>query len=79
MPAGEGENCPGKVLLSRSGINMERQLAYANYEATCYNNADMIIYWDRQPIYSGPVAAPARAFLAAKKRGAKIAATNGSS
>jgi anaerobic selenocysteine-containing dehydrogenase len=36
--------------------------------------SDLIIYWGRQPIYSGPVARPARAFIAAKQRGAKIIA-----
>ena len=34
----------------------------------------MIVFWGRQPIYSGPVARPAKAFLAAKQRGAKIIA-----
>lgn len=36
--------------------------------------SDCILYWGRQPIYSGPVAPPARAFLAAKARGARIIA-----
>ncbi len=39
-----------------------------------YGNSDLIIYWGRQPIYSGPVSGPARAFLAATKRGARIIA-----
>lgn len=37
-------------------------------------HSDYILYWGRQPIYSGPVAPPARAFLEAKKRGARIVA-----
>ena len=39
-----------------------------------YGETDLIVYWGRQPIYSGPVARPAKAFLAAKQRGAKIIA-----
>ena len=39
-----------------------------------YSDSDLILYWGRQPIYSGPVARPAKAFLAAKQRGAKIIA-----
>jgi anaerobic selenocysteine-containing dehydrogenase len=39
-----------------------------------YPRSDMVILWGRQPIYSGPVAPPARAFLAAKLRGATIIA-----
>ena len=35
---------------------------------------ELIIYWGRQPIYSGPVARPAKSFLAAKQRGVKIVA-----
>ena len=42
--------------------------------AADYNNSDMIIYWGRQPIYSGPVGPAARAFMAAKQRGARIIA-----
>ncbi len=37
-------------------------------------HSDLILYWGRQPIYSGPVAPPARAFLEAKRRGATIVA-----
>ena len=35
-------------------------------------NSDYIIYWGRQPIFSGPVGPDARALLAARKRGARI-------
>lgn len=37
-------------------------------------NSDLIIYWGRQPIYSGPVSSAARAFLEATQRGARIIA-----
>ena len=36
------------------------------------NNSDLIIYWGRQPIYSGPASLPARELISAKKRGARI-------
>ncbi len=39
-----------------------------------YPNAELIVLWGRQPIYSGPAMAPARAFVDAKKRGARIVA-----
>ena len=39
-----------------------------------YGGSDLILYWGRQPIYSGPVARPAKALLAAKQRGARIVA-----
>ena len=39
-----------------------------------YGETDLIIYWGRQPIYSGPVTRPAKTLLAAKQRGAKIIA-----
>lgn len=45
-----------------------------DYPRPDYGQSDVIIYWGRQPIYSGPVARPARAFLAAKHRGATIVA-----
>jgi len=35
-------------------------------------NSDLIIYWGRQPIYSGPVSPVARAFSGAVRRGARI-------
>ena len=37
-------------------------------------NSDLVIYWGRQPIYSGPVSPTARAFLNATRRGARIIA-----
>jgi len=39
-----------------------------------YANSELILYWGRQPIYSGPVAGPARAFIAAKQKGTRIVA-----
>ncbi len=39
-----------------------------------YKNADLIILWGRQPIYSGPAMGAARSLVAAKRRGAKIIA-----
>lgn len=69
----------GSPNYGHSGIcAMQRAFAFlytlGDYPRPDYNNAELIIYWGRQPIYSGPVAPPARAFLAAKKRGAKIVA-----
>lgn len=42
---------------------------FADYPASDYNNSDMIIYWGCQPIFSGPVAPTARAFMPARQRG----------
>lgn len=39
-----------------------------------YNGSDLILLWGRQPIYSGPTARSARAFLSAKHKGTKIIA-----
>lgn len=39
-----------------------------------YKNADLIILWGRQPIYSGPAMGAVRDLVAAKQRGAKIVA-----
>jgi anaerobic selenocysteine-containing dehydrogenase len=43
-----------------------------DWPASDYANSDYIIYWGRQPIYSGPVGPAARALIAAKERGARI-------
>jgi anaerobic selenocysteine-containing dehydrogenase len=69
----------GSPNYGHSGIcAMQRAFAFTytlgDYPRPDYEQSDMIIYWGRQPIYSGPVARPARAFLAAKRRGAKIIA-----
>ena len=37
-----------------------------------YAHSDCILYWGRQPIYSGPVGPAARALIAAKNRGARL-------
>jgi len=39
-----------------------------------YKNADLIVLWGRQPIYSGPSIGPAGDLIAAKRRGVKIIA-----
>lgn len=39
-----------------------------------YKNTELILLWGRQPFYSGPAMSPARDFIDAKKRGAKIVA-----
>lgn len=67
----------GSPNYGHSGIcAMQRAFAFnytlGDYPRPDYDRSDLIIYWGRQPIYSGPVARPARAFLAAKMRGAKI-------
>jgi anaerobic selenocysteine-containing dehydrogenase len=69
----------GSPNYGHSGIcAMQRAFAFmytlGDYPRPDYGRSDLIIYWGRQPIYSGPVARPARAFLAAKQRGAKIVA-----
>jgi anaerobic selenocysteine-containing dehydrogenase len=69
----------GSPNYGHSGICvMQRSFAFmytvGDYPRPDYGQSDLIIYWGRQPIYSGPTARPARAFLAAKQRGAKIIA-----
>jgi anaerobic selenocysteine-containing dehydrogenase len=39
-----------------------------------YKNSDLILLWGRQPFYSGPAMSPAKDFITAKQRGAKIIA-----
>ncbi len=69
----------GSPNYGHSGIcYMQRAFVFAytlgDFPRPDYGQSDLIIYWGRQPIYSGPVARPARAFLAATRRGAKIVA-----
>jgi len=69
----------GSPNYGHSGIcAMQRAFAFmytlGDYPRPDYDHSELIIYWGRQPIYAGPVARPARAFLAAKERGAKIIA-----
>lgn len=69
----------GSPNYGHSGIcAMQRAFAYlytlGDYPRPDYQQSELIIYWGRQPIYSGPVARPAKAFLAAKQRGVKIIA-----
>jgi anaerobic selenocysteine-containing dehydrogenase len=57
---------------------MQREFAYCytvgDFPRPDYDRSDLIIYWGRQPIYAGPVARPARAFMAARQRNAQIIA-----
>ena len=69
----------GSPNYGHSGIcYMQREFAFCytvgDFPRPDYGRSDLIIYWGRQPIYSGPVARPARAFMAAKQRNAKIIA-----
>ena len=69
----------GSPNYGHSGIcAMQRAFAFAytiGGSTQCdYRNADLIIYWGKQPIYSGPVRGLAKQLLAAKKRKAKIIA-----
>ena len=69
----------GSPNYGHSGIcYMQREFAYCytvgDFPRPDYGQSDLIIYWGRQPIYSGPVARPAQAFMAAKQRSAKIIA-----
>jgi anaerobic selenocysteine-containing dehydrogenase len=57
----------GSPNYGHSGIcYMQREFAYCytvgDFPRPDYYQSDLIIYWGRQPIYSGPVARPARAF-----------------
>ena len=69
----------GSPNYGHSGICvMQRAFAFTytlgDWPMPDYTQSDLIIYWGRQPIYSGPVAPAAHEFLAAKKRGVKIIA-----
>ncbi len=69
----------GSPNYGHSGIcAVQRAFAFkytlGEYPRPDYAQSELIIYWGRQPIYSGPVARPARAFLGAKQRGATIIA-----
>ncbi len=69
----------GSPNYGHSGIcAMQRAFAFmytlGDYPRPDVEHSDLIICWGRQPIYSGPVARPARAFLDARNRGATIIA-----
>jgi anaerobic selenocysteine-containing dehydrogenase len=69
----------GSPNYGHSGIcAMQRAFAFmytiGDWPRPDYGRGDLIILWGRQPIYSGPVARPAKAFLSAKHRGATIIA-----
>lgn len=42
------------------------------WPAADFDKSDLIIYWGRQPIFSGPAIGPAKALVAAKARGAGL-------
>jgi len=67
----------GSPNYGHSGIcALQRAFAFmhtiGDWPAPDYDNSDLIIYWGRQPIYSGPVGPAARSLLAARERGARI-------
>ena len=69
----------GSPNYGHSGIcAMQRGFAFSHtlgcWPQADYHNSDLIIYWGRQPFYSGPVARPARAFFDARERGATLVA-----
>ena len=69
----------GSPNFGHSGIcAMQRAFAFmytiGDWPQPHYGQSDLIIVWGRQPIYSGPIARPAKAFLAAKRKGATIIA-----
>ena len=69
----------GSPNYGHSGIcAMQRAFAFmhtvADWPQADVPHCDLILYWGRQPIYSGPVGPAARAFLAARQRGARIIA-----
>ncbi|WP_218188166.1 molybdopterin-containing oxidoreductase family protein [Desulfosarcina cetonica] len=69
----------GSPNFGHSGIcAMQRAFAFmytiGTWPQPDYQRSDLIILWGRQPIFSGPVARPAKSFLAARQRGAKIIA-----
>ena len=67
----------GSPNYGHSGIcALQRAFAFmhtvADWPTPDYDNSDLIIYWGRQPIYSGPVGPAARSLLAARERGARL-------
>ena len=69
----------GSPNYGHSGIcHQQRNFAF-HYTLGCwpqpdYRNCDLIIYWGRQPILSGPATSLARNLIEIKRRGAKIVA-----
>ena len=62
-----------------SGICFQQRAFAFHYTLGCHpktdtSKSDLIIYWGRQPIYSGPATSQARELIDAKKRGARIVA-----
>ena len=69
----------GSPNFGHSGIcAMQRAFAFmytiGDWPRPDYGRCDLVIVWGRQPIYSGPVARPAKAFLSARQRGASMIA-----
>jgi anaerobic selenocysteine-containing dehydrogenase len=69
----------GSPNYGHSGICvMQRAFAYhytvGDWPQADYREADVILVWGKQPVYSGPAQEPMRAYLAAKQRKAKLIA-----
>ncbi len=69
----------GSPNYGHSGICFTQRIFAFNYTLGAmpipdYRNADVVLVWGRQPVYSGPAQEGPREYLAAKKRGAKIVA-----
>ena len=67
----------GSPNYGHSGIcAMQRAFAFmytlGDWPGPDYDKSDVVIYWGRLPLYSGPVGSDARALFMAKERGAKI-------
>ncbi len=67
----------GSPNYGHSGIcAMQRMFGFSytigGYPACDYEHSDLIIYWARQPVYSGPATEIAKSLVRAVKRGAKI-------
>ena len=72
-------NVHGSPNYGHSGICMMQRMFSFSYTigsfSMCdYGNADVVLVWGRQPFYAGPAMPPAKAYIGAKKRGAKIVA-----
>ena len=67
----------GSPNYGHSGIcAMQRAFAFkhtiGDWPQPEYDNSDMIIYWGRQPIFSGPPMNASRALVSARSRGARL-------
>ena len=67
----------GSPNYGHSGICMVQRLfafkyTLGDFPVADIKNSDLVIYWGRQPIYSGPAQMSAKGMVMAKERGAKI-------